>query len=62
MAELRQLSSELRLFFKDFNININPKDDLFDKIIFYMADFPLEYIQKFSAKWEEYNSKGIDAN
>jgi len=47
----------LRNFLKDFNIKeIDQKEDIFNRIIYCMKDFPSNIIEEFERKWNEYSS------
>jgi len=48
----------LRNFLKDFNIKeIDQKEDIFNRILFCMEGFPLDIIEEFERRWNEYSSR-----
>jgi hypothetical protein len=48
----------LRNFLKDFNIKeIDQKEDIFNRIIYCMKDFPSNTIEEFERRWNEYSSR-----
>jgi hypothetical protein len=58
LGETRMTIQTLRNFMKDFNIKeIDQKEDIFNRMLYCMHDFPPDIIEKFSTRWNEYNSE-----
>lgn len=56
LSETRMTISELRSFMKEFNIkSLDEKENIFNRILYCFKDFPIEYLEKFKARWEEYS-------
>lgn len=56
LGEARMTIETLRNFLKDFNITeLDEKEDIFSRIIYCMRDLPVEYLDQFRNRWEEYN-------
>jgi len=56
LGETRMTIQTLRNFMKDFNIKeIDQKEDIFNRIIYCMKDFPSSIIEEFERKWNEYS-------
>jgi len=57
LSETRMTIETLRNFLKDFNIKeIDQKEDIFNRIIYCMKDFPSNTIEEFERRWNEYSS------
>ena len=57
MAELRMIVSELRLFFKEFRVDISG-EDTFEKVLYAMRDLPVDQIELVRNRWLEFENKG----
>jgi len=58
LSETRMCIETLRNFLKDFNIKeIDQKEDIFNRIIYCMKDFPSNIIEEFERRWNEYSSR-----
>lgn len=58
LSETRMTIETLRNFLKDFNIKeIDQKEDIFNRIIYCMKDFPSNIIEEFERRWNEYSSR-----
>jgi hypothetical protein len=56
MNEARMVVDQMLKWRKDVNVE-SDTGDIYEKILFCMKDFPLEYIQKFKVNWESYGVK-----
>jgi len=58
LSETRMTIGELRSFMKEFNIkSLDEKEDIFNRILYCMKDFPINIIEEFERRWSEFSKK-----